>query len=146
MIGRGGSGSQRNLYLPPGWHQVVVHCTGSHVQVYRSENHFGPSELHVLKGVPTTHTQSANGGPCYTYSDQNIIQCGPSSNSNSSKAKIILVQACCVCQWGSALHILRPSSNSKHKLYFTTTSVLFLYLRWIIWDPCSQVCIHTTFC
>ena len=89
--------SQRNLCLAPGWHQVVVHCTGSHVQVYRGENHYGPSELRVLKGVHTTHTQNVNGGLCYTYSDQNIIQCGPSSNSKCTKAKIILVQVSCVC-------------------------------------------------
>ena len=38
------------------------------VQVYRSENHFGPSEMHVLMGVlATPHAQSVNGGPRYTY-------------------------------------------------------------------------------
>ena len=41
---------------------------GSPVQVYRSENHFGPSEMHVLMGVlATPHAQSVNGGPRYTY-------------------------------------------------------------------------------
>ena len=69
--------------------------------MYRIENHFGPSELRVLKGVHATHTQNVNGGPCYTYSDQNIVQRG-------------------------------PSSNSKPKVYFTMTSVIFLYLRQII--------------
>ena len=41
----------------------------------------GPSELHVLMGVLTTHTQTVNEGPRYTYSDQNIVQRGPSSHS-----------------------------------------------------------------
>ena len=47
------------------------------VHVYKS----GPSELHVLMGVLTTYTQTVNGGPRYTYSDQNIVQRGPSSHS-----------------------------------------------------------------
>ena len=89
--------SQRNLYLAPGRHQVVKHCTGFHVQVYRSENHFGRSELRVLKGVHATHTQNVNGGLCFTYSDQNIIQCAPSSNSKCTEVKIILVEASCMC-------------------------------------------------
>ena len=76
------------------WHQVFVHCTGSHVQVYRSENCFGPSELRVVKGV---HITSVKGGPRYIYLDQTIIQCGPSSNSKCTEVKFILVQASCMC-------------------------------------------------
>ena len=39
---------------------------GSPVQVYRSENHFGQSELRVLMGVLATQAQSVKGGPRYT--------------------------------------------------------------------------------
>ena len=70
--------SMQPLPLAPG----SVHYTGSPVQVYRSENHFGPSELRELMRVLATHTQSVNGGLRYTYSDQNIVQLCPSSNSN----------------------------------------------------------------
>ena len=62
--------------------------------MYRSENHFGPSKLHVLIGVLATHTQSVNRGPHYTYSDQNIVRRGSKLKPKvyfSTEVKIILV-------------------------------------------------------
>ena len=49
-----------------------VHYTGSPVQVYRSENHFGASELRELMRVLATHTQRLM-GVCATHIQIRIL-------------------------------------------------------------------------
>ena len=68
--------SQRNLYLG----QAGASCLYSTVKSRCTVVQFTYIFLSVLMGVLATHTQSVNGSPRYTYSDQNIVQQGPSSN------------------------------------------------------------------